>query len=111
MLRAGVLGRMSDAVGFWDRRAFTGYIIPTKLCRNFLNSLEHTGGRYPSIADIPFIYAELRNRSLRDSLRVPSELNGVVVTAVSPLMAGGGLLKVDDVITSIDGKPVGDDFT
>ena len=87
-----------------------GYIIPSLVCHNFLHSLEQGGGVYRGIADIPFKHMELRNRSLRDKLRVLPEQTGVVVTKVSPLAAELQLLE-DDVITAIDNKVVGDDFT
>ena len=65
---------------------------------------------YCGIADIPFKHMELRNRSLRDKLRVAPEQTGVAVTKVSSQAAELQLLE-DDVITAIDDKMVGDDFT
>ena len=77
---------------------------------------------------------ELRNRSLRERLKVPTAQTGVVVTKVSSLAPGlvrhrhplsllwrgafsrrrccvGQDLKEDDVIIAIDRKELGDDFT
>jgi hypothetical protein len=87
-----------------------GYIIPSMLCKHFLYALEQCHGVYPGLADVPFKHMDLRNRSLRDKLRVPPQQTGVVVTKVSS-QAAGLLLQEDDVITAIDHKAVGDDFT
>ena len=75
---------------------------------------------------------ELRNRSLRERLKVPTAQTGVVVTKVSSLAPGlvrhrhplsllwrvltasvpwAQDLKEDDVIIAIDRKELGDDFT
>lgn len=97
-----------------------GYIIPSLLVKQFLDSLEveapvvgHTPTyTYPGLSDIPFKIMELRNRSLRDRLKVAPEQTGVVVTKVSPIAVKAGLqLQEDDVIIAIDHKKLGDDFT
>ena len=97
-----------------------GYIIPALLLKHFLASLEaetpalappvgapppppaaaaaaaaaaagYDVPRYPGVADIPFKIMELRNRSLRDRLKVAPEQTGVVVTKVSPIAVSNGL--------------------
>lgn len=96
-----------------------GYIIPSLLVQHFFSSLvveSPAAGTpiytYPGVADIPFKIMELRNRSLRDRLKVAPEQTGVVVTKVSPIAVNAGLqLQEDDVIIAIDHKNVGDDFT
>jgi len=86
-----------------------GYIIPVLVLRNFLDSLEQNGNAYRGLPELPFKGFELRNQSLRRYLQVPEGTTGVVIRNVAPAIAS--LLQEDDVITRIDDKVVGDDFT
>lgn len=86
-----------------------GYIIPVLVLRNFLDSLEQNGNVYRGLPELPFKGFELRNQSLRRYLQVPEGTTGVVIRNVAPAIAT--LLQEDDVITRIDDKVVGDDFT
>ena len=128
-----------------------GYIIPALLARSFLaatqsavpGSAATTPIKY-NLIDVPFRFEHLENRGLRRYLRVPENVTGVVISAVSPLSAlaprdggesverkgfvspvgTGGVrpsaalaegernsLRADDVLTAIDGVPIGDDGT
>uniref|UniRef100_A0A7S2EWF2 Protease Do-like PDZ domain-containing protein n=1 Tax=Trieres chinensis TaxID=1514140 RepID=A0A7S2EWF2_TRICV len=92
-----------------------GYIIPTDTVLNFLHAIE--GGRtYGGVQEVPFKWTSLQNRSLRKLLGMPKRSSGVVVTRVSPLAVrehGGedAFLRENDVITHIDGRTLGDDYT
>ena len=64
-----------------------GYIIPAVLLQHFLRTVDG-GNPYPGITEVPFKHMELRNRSLRERLKVPTAQTGVVVTKVSSLAPG-----------------------
>ena len=85
-----------------------GYLIPAVVCQNFLRAT--AGGRtYGSVADVPFMYNDMRNDSLRRRHLVPENVTGVLVTKASPNSSVA--LQQGDVLVAIDGKTVGDDGT
>eukprot|EP00656_Telonema_subtile_P039137 TRINITY_DN44274_c0_g1_i2.p1 TRINITY_DN44274_c0_g1~~TRINITY_DN44274_c0_g1_i2.p1 ORF type:complete len:525 (+),score=90.30 TRINITY_DN44274_c0_g1_i2:51-1625(+) len=90
-----------------------GYLVPSALVQAFLHGIKRNG-RFSGVPQVPFHWHNLHNKSLRLSLKVPEGMSGVVVTDCSPLAqtkAGGQLFQKDDVILSIDGHTLGDDFT
>jgi len=93
-----------------------GYIIPTTTALNFLAAIEHEDDgtcKYKGVQELPFRWANLQNKSLRKFLSFTGN-SGVVVTKVSPLAAKaneGNFLAKDDVITHIDGRELGEDYT
>ncbi|KAL7544702.1 hypothetical protein ACHAWF_008067, partial [Thalassiosira exigua] len=93
-----------------------GYIIPACVALNFLAvAAEDDGdGGYGGVQELPFRWANLQNRSLRKFLRFDGN-SGVVVTKVSPLASqahgGDDFLERNDVITHIDGRELGEDYT
>lgn len=94
-----------------------GYLIPAQVCQNFLAATAGGAGAsaderyaaYAGVADLPYMYSELRNDSLRRRHLVPEDTTGVLVTKVSAHSSMG--LEPEDVLTHVDGKPVGDDGT
>ncbi len=85
-----------------------GYLIPALVCTNFLRAV--VGGRkYGTVADVPFMYNDLRNDSLRRRHLVPEGTTGVLIKKVSEHAAVS--LREGDVLVAVDGKPVGDDGT
>jgi len=105
-----------------------GYIIPTDIARNFLHAIDcnddptsvesnNAGGadlcKYEGVQEIPYRWAPLQNKSLRKFLNIPKDGSGVVITSVSPIAQTyyDDFLQENDVITHIDGKSLGDDYT
>jgi len=107
-----------------------GYIIPSNTVHNFLYDIEcevepnadpkadktessAKRYKYEGVQEVPFRWAPLQNKSLRKLLKMPKESTGVVVTRVSPLAEKryNTFLKENDVITHIDGRSIGDDYT
>ena len=118
-----------------------GYIIPADTVLNFLDAIRHgdddkdgngnaqvvvagAGGRkrYGGVQEVPFKWTNLQSRALRRLLGMSKKTSGVVVTRVSPLARsrhdeGSGddreedFLRENDVITRIDGRALGDDYT
>jgi len=107
-----------------DNAQNIGYLIPASLARTYLDSTrEAVAGRVTKfhLVDVPFRARRLENTGLRRYLKVPDGTSGAAVVAVSPLSAlapskadaanNASTLLVNDVVTAIDGKPVGDDLT
>ena len=93
-----------------------GYIVPSSLAEAFLHDVAATGNgnTYVGVPDLPFTYASLQNKSLRKMLKIPNNKTGVVITEASELVKnkdGKAVFLENDVILTIDGHEVGDDFT
>lgn len=99
-----------------------GYIIPANTALNFLDAIERdaTTGKcdYRGVQEIPYRWANLHNKSLRKFLQFTGN-SGVVITKVSPLAEAAeakkgkdcNFFKANDVLTHIDGKELGEDYT
>ena len=110
-----------------------GYLIPASLARMYLAATREgliqssgetswtwsSSGRRFRLVDVPFRAHRLENAGLRRFLKVPDGTSGAFVVAVSPLSAlahpenvsNASVLLVNDVVTAIDGHPVGDDLS
>jgi S1-C subfamily serine protease len=82
----------------------TGYIIPTPVIRRFLKDIED--GHYDNYADLGITEFPLFNPAMRKALGLPNDGNGVLVTNVIPSSASDGILRPNDILMSLDGKPV-----
>lgn len=86
-----------------------GYIIPTYVVARFLECCANKGWGFGVVG---MRYSLLDNPSLCESVGLPSEDTGVLVTAVEALGPLKGLLEPGaDIIVSIDGERVGEDGT
>ncbi|KAL1521992.1 hypothetical protein AB1Y20_021637 [Prymnesium parvum] len=96
-----------------ERAQSVGYLIPSSVALGFVEQVRRLGA-YAGVQEVPFRVHPLENAALRRKLRVPAGTSGVVITAVNPRSAAAALaapLRAGDVITAIDGRPVGDDYT
>ena len=82
----------------------TGYIIPTPVIKRFLKDIDD--GKYDGYVELGIDYLNLLNPSYRRFLALPDEDIGVVITNVLAAGSAGGLLKIGDVLLSIDGYPI-----
>ncbi|MDP0489764.1 MAG: trypsin-like peptidase domain-containing protein [Verrucomicrobiota bacterium JB023] len=82
----------------------TGYIIPTPVIRRFLKDVED--GRYDQYVDLGLSHFSLFNPAMRKALGLPDDDKGVLVTSVLPTGACDGIIEVNDVLLSIDGKSI-----
>ena len=82
----------------------TGYIIPTPVIRRFLKDIED--GHYDNYADLGVTEFPLFNPAMRKALGLPNDGNGVLVNNVIPTSSSDGILKPNDILMSLDGKPV-----
>jgi S1-C subfamily serine protease len=83
-----------------------GYMIPTPVVERFLKDIED--GSYDRYVDLNVADFAIVNPAQRAALRLPDELSGqgVMVGVVEPEGSAGGVLKVGDVLLSIDGNPI-----
>jgi len=86
-----------------------GYAIPIPVIRHFL--VDIADGVYHGYPELGVSYLGLRNVALRADLGVSPSESGVVVSYVDPYGSGNGMLRLRDVLLSIDGKRIQDDGT
>jgi S1-C subfamily serine protease len=82
----------------------TGYIIPTPVINRFLKDIED--GSYDQYMDLGMATFQLFNPAMRKALNLPDNDRGVLITSVIPEGPVDGKLQVNDVLMSIDGKPI-----
>lgn len=86
-----------------------GFFIPTPVVRRFLDDIKD--GRYDGYGDIGVVTSNLVNPAYRRFLKLPPGRQGIVVDRVVPGSSADGVMRVDDVIMSIEGVPVLSDAT
>ena len=86
-----------------------GYAVPAPVIQRFLRDVENK--RYDGIPDLGIRWQALENRALREWLRMRPGETGVRVSTVVHGGSADGVLRIDDVITSIDGVRIFDDGT
>ncbi len=84
-----------------------GYMIPTPVVKHFLKDIED--GHYDRYMDLSISVFNTQNPAMRKSLGLPDDDRGVVVSSVASAGVCNGVLKVGDVILSVDGHPVASD--
>ncbi len=82
----------------------TGYIIPTPVIRRFLKDIED--GQYDHYVDLGISEFPLFNPAMRKALGLPNDGMGVLVNNVIPTSSSDGFLQPNDILMSLDGKPV-----
>jgi len=87
-----------------------GYIIPATVVKQFINDVDRNGN-FSGIPCVGLKTQILENESLRKSLKIPNDNEGILVIAMEPLAPCAKVLKVNDVIRKIDGVPVAGDGT
>jgi len=87
-----------------------GYIIPPTVVQQFLADVDKNG-KFSGIPCVGIRWQKMENESLRKSLRIPNDNQGILITAVEPLAPSAKVLKPDDVIRKVDRVPVAGDGT
>lgn len=87
----------------------TAYMIATPVIEHFLRDIED--GRYDRYVDLAITKMKLLNPAQRAALGLGPEQadHGIMVGNVVPTGSCDGVLKIGDVILSIDGSPVSSD--
>ena len=84
-----------------------GYMIPVPVIKRFLDDIKD--GHYDHYMDLAIGHFPVENPAQRKALGLEDNGIGVFVSNVESAGAAGGILKVGDVILSIDGAPVYND--
>ena len=83
------------------------YMIPTPVINRFLKDISN--GHYDEYPDLAITYAKLQNPAQRKYLGLKDDDHGVLVSSVAAAGPSDGILKIGDVLLSIDGHPIASD--
>jgi len=84
-----------------------GYMIPTPVIKHFLKDIED--GHYDRYMDLSISVFNTQNPAMRKALGLPDDNRGVVISDIASAGVCAGVLKVGDVILSVDGHAVASD--
>ncbi len=84
-----------------------GYMIATPVLQHFLQDI--SDGHYDKYVDLAVTPFHLQNVAERHALGLPDDDRGVLIGSVMPGGSCDGVLKVGDVVLSMDGLPVASD--
>ncbi|MEQ1859495.1 MAG: trypsin-like peptidase domain-containing protein [Chthoniobacteraceae bacterium] len=84
-----------------------GYMIPTPVIQHFLRDIKD--GRYDRYVDLSVGIFPLFNPAQRKAFGLADDDRGVMVSGVLAAGSSAGVLRLSDVIMSIDGLPVASD--
>ncbi|MCB1176640.1 MAG: trypsin-like peptidase domain-containing protein, partial [Leptospiraceae bacterium] len=82
-----------------------GYLIPTTVVKYFLKDVED--GKYDGYVELGIRTLNSYNETFRKLMNIPDKMDGVFVTKVLRGGSAEGHLKVDDLLTEIDGLSIG----
>jgi hypothetical protein len=85
------------------------YMVPTPVIEHFLADV--ADGRYDGYPSLGIRHEKMENADLRRGHGVPEDKTGVLVLGTRPGHAAAELLRVDDVLLSVAGRPVANDGT
>lgn len=86
-----------------------GYIIPPPVIESFLKDIED--GKVDGVPEIAIVTQTTENPQLRQRYGLSEQDGGALIVSLSGLEKEKGLLKVDDVVVSMDGQSIGNDGT
>lgn len=87
-----------------------GYIIPVPIIEHFMADVNEQG-KYIGFCTLGLSCQPTENVQLREHLKMPPGLTGVLVSKINPLSDSHRVLKKDDVIIAFDGVPIANDGT
>lgn len=86
-----------------------GFIIPARIAKMFLQEYIETG-KWAGFCETGFRTCDLVNEAMRASLRM-GDRRGARVSAVAPLGAAAGKVKVGDILLAVDDQGVSNEGT
>jgi S1-C subfamily serine protease len=95
------------AFQFLEEAENIGYVIPSSIVEHFLRDMENDA--FDGFPDLGIVTQDLDAEGHRRALGLPPDGLGILVTHVDFEGSAGRLLKVGDVLLSIDGEPVAAD--
>lgn len=81
-----------------------GYMIPIPLVQRFIKDMED--GTYQGVPEIGIQVSNLLNPHLRDYLKLPEGIGGVIVDRIVPQTSAEKFLQEGDVVVEIDGVSI-----
>ena len=84
-----------------------GYIVPAPVIKHFLLDVED--GKFDGFPELDIYVQLMENKALRESLNLPKNAGGMLVTGVAENSNLIGLINPGDVILDIDGYNIGRD--
>lgn len=86
-----------------------GYMVPTPVVKHFLTDIRD--GKYDGIPNLGIVWQDMENPDIRRKYDMTPQQTGVLVNNIYPDSPAEGILETEDIILSIDGKPVENDGT
>jgi S1-C subfamily serine protease len=84
-----------------------GYMVPGTIVDHFLRDIQD--GKYDGIPSLEISWQTMENSSLRTKYQMSGLQSGVLITHIPPASPAEQLLRVGDVVLSIDGRAIGND--
>ncbi len=84
-----------------------GYIVPAPVIKHFLEDVKD--GQFDGFPELDIYVQLLENKALRDSLNLPKNTGGLLVTGVAENSNLSDLIKPGDVVMEIDDYAIGRD--
>jgi S1-C subfamily serine protease len=81
-----------------------GYIVPAPIINHFLEDVKD--GSYDGFPELDIYVQTIENRALRDTLKLSSNVGGLLVTAVAEDSNVSNLIHPGDVLLEIDGHKI-----
>ena len=86
-----------------------GYLVPTVMIKHFLK--DWSDGHIDGVPELHVFISKLENPAAKKYFGLDSNQTGILVNRVMPLGNSAGVLKIDDIILSVNGKNIEDDGT
>jgi len=86
-----------------------GYLVPSNIVKHFL--VDINDGKYNGFGDLGIATQKMENKALRDVYKMSDKETGVMLIDISPKSSAFGILKVGDVLISIDNHNINNDGT
>ena len=86
-----------------------GYLVPVNMVKHFLKDLED--GKYDGFADVGMVTQRMENPTTKKFYHIDENSTGNLVDTIVYNAALKDIIKVNDIITAIDGHRIEDDGT
>jgi len=86
-----------------------GYMVPAPVVKHFLADIED--GTFDGFPSLVLSWQTMENPDIRKRFNMPADESGVLVTRLFPHSPAQGHLEKDDIILSINDKPIANDGT
>src|SRR4030042_6499580 len=84
-------------------------MVPPPIIEHFLK--DSADGTYDGIPGIGIAWQDMENPGLRNLYRMSEKQTGVLVTYIAPNSSARGIMRVGDVLLTIEQKPIANDGT